>query len=1168
MKYLSSKPDNTAFNQEEKFNYDWEFAKSPVETPYSLEQIKELTFEKVTLPHDWLIYQTKDLYESATGWYRKSFDLEVEKDASYRIRFDGVYMDYTIYVNGEKAGTYKNGYVSSSFDITSFLVQGTNEILVRVCHQSPNSRWYSGAGIYRNVWLIKEHKNHIQPQSLYVHTNQSGELFEVEIEANVTSSGEVILKHTIMDQGEMVCSTASKVSEVQNKQVVTVTSPEKWSPENPKLYQIVTELIGKERCYHKIVTNIGFKSVQMNPNQGFILNGVQTKLNGVCEHHDLGCLGAVFNKEAMRIRLQILKEMGVNSIRTAHNAPAPELMDLADEMGFLMVSEMFDMWKKPKTEFDFARFFDEWVERDIANWVKRDRNHVSLIMWSIGNEIYDTHVDASGQDLTKMLSALVKENDPKGNGVPTIGSNFMQWENAQKCADILKYAGYNYAERLYEEHHLKHPDWVIYGSETASIVQSRGIYHFPIEASILSDDDRQCSALGNSQTSWGAKSYEQVITLDRDMPFSMGQYLWTGFDYIGEPTPYSTKNSYFGQLDTAEFPKDSFYVYQAAWTDYKQAPMIHIFPHWKFNAMQMVDVRVCTNAPKFKLFLNGRLIEERTINKTIDKALLPTWKIPFEEGELTAIAYDFDDTEIAKCTRNSYGEAIKIEVLSGKRNMMADAEDVVRLGIQVLDANGNVVEDARTPIKVEVEGPGVLLGLDNGDSTDYDPYKGNVRKLFSGKLKALIGSTLDAGIIKVHISAKEMETVTLLIASEEVLLNHEKSEFKLNAPGSDLRAGIARYVNTDEGQKVFESIPVERVELLCPKDFKFGKSCKEIEIPVKIYPSNAKDYEITWRITNEMGVTSNIAKVEPTKDGCKLAALGDGSFFLKCQVNNGKEHPDFISQMEFYAEDLGIAYKDPYEFVSGGLYDDNIGELAAGNERGIATGQTGRTAIIFKDVNFGDFGTDILTLPIFAFDSKPIYIELWQGIASMDGKEDSENFMIDRVVYDKVTIWDTYQEETYKLKRRISGVQTISIVIETLETRVQLKGFQFEKLTKAFEKLSILECSSFYGDSFKKEDWGMAEIGNNVSFIFEDMNFDEPCSKIEICGRSITEKNTIRLQVITGEEQQVQVLEFLHTEDFDIQTYDIGKVFGKSRVEFIFLPGSRFDFKWFRFIRE
>lgn len=391
--------------------------------------------------------------------------------------------------------------------------------------------------------------------------------------------------------------------------------------------------------------------------------------------------------------------------------PAPELMDLADEMGFLVLSEAFDMWERPKTTYDYARFFGEWAYRDVKSWVKRDRNHPSLLMWSIGNEIYDTHADERGQEITRMLMNYVREFDPKGNAQITIASNYMAWENAQKCADILKIAGYNYAEHLYYKHHKEHPDWVIFGSETSSVVQSRGVYHFPFEQAILSDEDEQCSALGNSTVSWGAKSVEACIIAERDTPFSLGQFIWTGFDYIGEPTPYHTKNSYFGQLDTATFKKDSFYIFQAAWTDYKTNPMVHIFPYWDFNEGQIIDVRVCSNAPRIELQLNGVTIGTHDIDFKHGKQLVGWWKIPYREGELKAIAYDENGNVIATDVKRSFKDARRICLKPDREVLVADGRDLIFVEITVVDENGIEVENASNRVFVNVTGAGSWWGL-------------------------------------------------------------------------------------------------------------------------------------------------------------------------------------------------------------------------------------------------------------------------------------------------------------------------------------------------------------------------------------------------------------------------------------------------------------------------
>ena len=740
LNYFNQKRVRNGMNVKRQFNEGWQFAKSGL----GVTEPGDLSFEPVELPHDWLIYNTLDLYEDSIGWYRKTFQY-VRDEQQVLLCFDGVYMDSSVYVNGQLVGEWKYGYSAFEHEITSALVEGDNELLVKVVHQSPNSRWYSGAGIYRNVWLKTRSRNHIITDGIYVTIQQQPDGWQVEVdtELRLAQDQRAELVHTILYQGQVVASSQAEVlaniteegmEEIDaeiglekgndaealiNTQQLQIQSPELWSPDTPNLYDLVTELrlISEDQAkkvIESVSQRIGFKHVRMDASEGFVLNGVNMKMNGVCEHHDLGALGAAFNVTALRRRFVLLKEMGVNAIRTAHNMPAKEFMELADEMGILVVSEAFDMWERAKTPYDYARFFPEWSYRDVRSWVRRDRNHVSLVMWSIGNEIYDTHADERGQEVTRMLMEYVQEFDPKGNARVTIGSNYMPWENAQKCADIVKLAGYNYAEKYYEQHHAEHPDWIIYGSETSSVVQSRGIYHFPYEQPVLDDDDEQCSALGNSTTSWGAKSPEYCILAERDHPYSLGQFLWTGFDYIGEPTPYHTKNSYFGQLDTATFPKDSYYIYQAAWTDYKKKPMVHLFPYWDFSPGQIIDVRVCSNAPRIELQLNGKTIGTYDIDHAHGTQLSGWWKVPYQAGELKAIAYDEHGNVIARDVQRSFGDASKLRIQSDRQQLRADGTDLIFAEITVEDEAGNPVHNANNRVQVKVSGAGRLLGLDNG----------------------------------------------------------------------------------------------------------------------------------------------------------------------------------------------------------------------------------------------------------------------------------------------------------------------------------------------------------------------------------------------------------------------------------------------------------------------
>jgi beta-galactosidase len=1144
-------------NKKVLFNDGWEFAKSEL----GVTTTEGLNFKSVDIPHDWLIYNTLDLYENSIGWYRKKLIFNNE-DKQILLSFDGVYMDSTLYVNGKFAGEWKYGYSSFEHEITDFLATGENEILVKVVHQSPNSRWYSGAGIYRNVWLKERDKNHIMTDGIYVTSKQKNNGFEVEVDTELNINEEAVLLHTIFYKDQVIVEASEKLvtgkdsSYIKSEQTMFVENPLLWSTEELNLYKLVTKLYLtlKDKAEDKdqeeieiISQNIGFRDIVLHPQEGFKLNGKKMKLNGVCEHHDLGALGAAFNKVALRRRFVILKEMGVNAIRTSHNMPAKELMELADEMGMFVVSEAFDMWERSKTTYDYARFFKDWALKDVKSWVMRDRNHPSLIMWSIGNEIYDTHAGERGQEVTRILMDYVSRFDPKGNGRITIGSNYMPWENAQKCADIVKVAGYNYAEKYYEKHHEKHPDWIIYGSETSSVVQSRGIYHFPLEKSILADDDEQCSALGNSTTSWGAKSAEACIMAERDMQFSLGQFIWTGFDYIGEPTPYHTKNSYFGQIDTATFKKDSYYIYQAEWTDHKTKPMVHIFPYWDFNEGQMIDVRVCSNAPKIELQFNGSTVGIYDIDHEHGTQLVGCWKLPYEKGELKAIAYDETGKIIATDVKKSFGDSKKIRLQADKEKLIADGEDLIFLEINMEDKNGNIVENANNRVQVNVTGAGRLLGLDNGDSTDYDQYKGLSRRLFSGKLMAIIGSTLEVGPLKVQVSSKGMENETI--------------EFEVLPAENDKAKAITVQANNQNSNCVMgsaEEIPLRKIEIISESGQIFDETKKEMVVRARLYPEDASYDEVEWSAVNDAGIVSNIAKVEAFGNKAKVTALGDGEFRIRCTSKNGTDKTKMISQLEFIAVGLGSAYKDPYGFISGGLYDYTKGEVGNGNERGVATSRDGETQVGFREIDFGSYGSDTITIPIFALSNEEYALQIWEGMPEEEGSE-----LLADVIYQKESKWNVYQEETYQLSKRLSGITSICFV---LHAKVHIKGFSFGQKNRAFEQNMATECDHIYGDTFAIKENSVEGIGNNVSLEFEHMDFtSEGASKLVIYGRSPIDKNTIHIRLENSEGQSNQLVDFVQSEGYEERVFELEKVKGVQKVTFVFLPGCKFDFGWFCF---
>ncbi len=1145
-------------NESILWNEGWSFAKKELGCGYE-KAMAEGNFQSVDIPHDWMIYNTNDLYENSEGWYRKTFKVtEYELSGRVCVRFGAVYMDSTVYVNGKEAFTWKYGYSTFEIDITEFLKVGENEIVVGVVYQNPNTRWYSGAGIFRDVYLKHLDNVHIASDGIYIRPRKNNDdSWTLKYSTEINHLGDWVagceIRATLLYKGAMVAMSCENtectkgITVVENQ--LSVDKPFIWDIDEPNLYLFNVQLSVDGKCVHSQTQKIGFREVEYSPERGFILNGRKVRINGVCEHHDLGCLGAAFNKNAFRRKLEKLRKMGVNGIRTSHNMPAKEVMELADELGFVVVSESFDMWEKPKTEFDYGRFFVDWAGKDVRSWVRRDRNHPSLIMWSIGNEIYDTHCDEHGQEITRRLMDYVREYDYDGNAPCTIGSNYMPWENAQKCADIVKMAGYNYAEKYYAEHHEKYPDWVIYGSETSSTVQSRGVYKFPYEKQILCDDDEQCSSLGNCTTSWGAKSTEYCITMDRDAEYSMGQFIWTGFDYIGEPTPYQTKNSYFGQLDTAGFEKDTFYIYQAEWTDYKKAPMVHVFPYWDFNEGQIIDVRVASNAPKVELFLNEKSLGVYDIDHKHGKQLLAHFKVPYEKGCLKAVAYDEMGNVIATDEKKSFTDAVKLVLTPENTSIKADGRDLIFLQISAIDKDGNPVWNANNRVNVNVNGAGRLVGLDNGDSTDYDQYKSTSRRLFSGKLLAVIAAKKEAGQINVEVSSVGMPT-------ESITFEAVECELTAGVCANEENTKCANANNVDDNE-----IPVRNIFLTASGDKKLGPDNREVKVKAELVPANATYNDLVWSVINDAGVETNVAELCGEGNEVTLKALGDGNIFVRCAAKNGDSKVRIISQIEFSIEGLGMANINPYEFVAGSLFTASDIEPAVGLERGIVTKREGKSYIAYDKVDFGKNGSDEFTMPVYELENKPFPIEVWKGIPGAEGSE-----LMDTVIYDLPSKWATYQEKTFKLKKRFKGVCTISFVADHA---INIKGFEFKKYEKAYDTNYAVDNDTLYGDTYTITVDAITGIGNNVSVVFNDMDFAKGVSKLTICGRSPLAKNTIHVR-FAGEDGSInQLAEFVMPEgageEYVEQTFELESVSGLKTVNFVFLPGCQFDFKWFRF---
>ena len=1159
-----------------RINSEWLFFKQPLsDTATTLSPTlptqNDSRFYPVNLPHDWLIANSADHYENSEGWYQKTISSDIlpfdaSSDDDWLLYFEGVYMDCTIFVNGMQAGEWKYGYSSFEVRLTPFLKTGENTILVHVRYQSPNSRWYSGAGIYRSVWLKKVPAVHIASDgiaaethliengkwSLCMHTTLEKEGIQQSAKDFFASENDNESTFPSLSFCVQTLDGTVILSEIPEDTPVTLTNIKPWDINEPNLYKIVCTLSENGTAIQTETITTGFRTTRFDTNEGFFLNDVHLKLKGVCQHHDLGALGSAVNRSAIKRQLMILKSMGVNAVRTTHNMPAVELLELADEMGILIVDEAFDMWEMSKTTYDYARFFKEWSARDVKSWICRDRNHPCVILWSIGNEIYDTHANEHGQEITRYLKEQVLLHDPYGHALPTIGSNFMQGENARKCADILKIAGYNYAERLYNKQHSDHPDWVIYGSETSSTVQSRGIYHFPLAKPLLTDDDGQCSSLGNSTVNWGAKNQQFCAVSDLHMPFSLGQFLWSGFDYIGEPTPYQSRNSFFGQIDTAGFPKDAYYFYQSVWTDAKTNPMIHILPYWDFNPGQMIDVRVYTNAPKAALFFNDTLIGEKKLAHTQEDNIIADWSLPYKKGVLTAIAYDEAGNEIARDTKHSFGDASSLRLSADRLEVPANGEELIFVTIDALDADGYPVDNATNRVHVTVEGEGLLAGLDNGDSTDYEPYKGDCRRLFSGKLLAIIAPTLNAGTITVTASSDGLKDAVLTL-NTVACKNRCSDDLHIMTITRDPLADAVSHA-TD--------IPVRSITLSCEDSCILTASKPSAVISAVTHPANATAQPLDWKVTNAEGVVVPYAALEQIDDThMRILAFADGSFFVRCSVTNGRGCTALYSMLEFKAEQIGTMNLDPYSFTVGSLYTYAEGEVANGNAHGAATGSEGTTSITYGPFDFGTFGTDTVTIPIFETESQPV------DLTFIEGKTKTQSgTVLCRGHYDKKMIWDTYQEETFKLPKRLTGVTTFTI--QVTNRKLHIGGLSFKKLEKAWSPLSVTDIDRIYGDAFCKTDDAITGIGNNVTIEYTDMDFGErTCVVIEITGRSPIEKNTIHVRTSNGTNETLNIAEFPYSDDYVTKRFPVNVLSGSQTVTLLFLPGSNFDLKGIRFVR-
>jgi beta-galactosidase len=777
----------------EDFDKNWTFYLGEANKPQSA-SFDDASWRKLNLPHDWSIELPFDstsptgtgggALRGGLGWYRKTFTLPAtDKGKNIFVDFDGVYCNSEVFINGHSFGVRPNGYISFRYDLTSFLKYGgeKNVIVVKVDNsKQPNSRWYSGSGIYRNVWLVKTNTTYVDNWGTYVTTPKvSAAVATVNLTTNINGNGGYLdITTTILNAaGKPVATQTQKNMHIGAFQTTTqafsIPSPVLWSLENPYLYKAVTKVMTGGKLVDEYTTPFGIRSFNFDADKGFFLNGKKVKIVGVCNHHDLGCLGTAINTRALERQLQIMKDMGVNGIRTSHNPPAPELLELCDKMGFIVMDETFDMWKRSKTQYDYSNDFDEWYKKDLADHVKRDRNHPSVFIWSVGNEIPEQggkKGDSSGVMYLREMQKIVRSLDTR----PTVtANNHVQSWNQLLKSDINDLIGYNY------HHDDWHPDSVqkAWGhkpfivTESVSALQSRGHYDMPSDSMRIwpkrwdlpvegANPDLTCSAYENCFTPWGSSHLATLRMFLKHESIS-GMYVWTGFDYMGEPTPYPwpARSSYFGIVDIAGFPKDVYYLYQSLFTTKN---VLHLFPHWNWKPGQTIDMwAYYNNADEVELFINGK---SQGVKKKAGDDLYVMWRVQYEAGKVEAVSKK-DGKVVATKVIKTAGAPAKLIVQADRNAIKADGKDLSFITVKVVDKDGNLVPDAANKVQFKITGAGFIAGVDNGCQTNLDSFKASEVKAFNGLALAVIQSNGKPGSVKL-----QAQSAGLLPASVDVIV--------------------------------------------------------------------------------------------------------------------------------------------------------------------------------------------------------------------------------------------------------------------------------------------------------------------------------------------------------------------------------------------------------------
>jgi len=773
---------------------DWEFHRG-----------EEGKWEKVRVPHDWAISgpfipknelwsgskgwvnnpgRTGALPWEGVGWYRTSFTVPEGKKAT--LLFDGAMSHATVYVNGKELYSWPNGYSAVPVDVREAVVPGENTVAVRLENLPASSRWYPGAGLYRNVHLILTDPVHIPVWGVKITTPEvSAEKAKVHVETSLEGAEghEIVIRTAIIDKnGHVVAEEISpRASLGRNDRFVVSSVVEKpllWSPEAPNLYKAVTSVYADGRLVDEKETAFGIRKAEFIDGKGFFLNGKPTKFKGVCLHHDQGPLGAAVSVPALRHQLEILKDMGCNAIRTSHNQPAPELVQLCDEMGFMMMVEAFDEWKGAKCENGYHKYFDEWAEKDLVGMIHAFRNNPSVILWSTGNEVCRVKDNPKeGLAEAKFLTEICHREDP--TRPVTVGMHMWQRFLKKEWVDAFDVIGVNYHPWKFIELRKTVGDRLILGAESGSTLSSRGVYHLPAvkQRDMTLSPDQQCSSFDLESTKW-SNTPDCDLAMHEDYPWAIGQFVWTGFDYLGEPTPYEdgyypNHSSMFGIVDLASIPKDRYYLFRSVWNPSEHT--LHILPHWNWNDGQKVPVYVYTDSPSAELFLNGKSQGVKTKvsprkktkgdrEENVEARYRLRWDVPFTPGELMAVSLNASGHPADTAYVRTAGPAASIKLEYDGRRLKADGEDLAYVTVSIVDAAGNLCPLAASEVTFSVTGPGTFRACANGDPTCIEPFQGPSMHAFNGKLSAIVqSSSAEAGKIFLYATSPGLKDATLII---------------------------------------------------------------------------------------------------------------------------------------------------------------------------------------------------------------------------------------------------------------------------------------------------------------------------------------------------------------------------------------------------------------------